>query len=79
MDKFAVLQLEKKRKKEAEARARGERVGDVLHAKKQEMTEAQLDAMNEAFGYLKPPTALYTCGRQGGAACWWTWENPHPS
>ena len=29
MDKFAVLQLEKKRKKEAEALARGEVLGEV--------------------------------------------------
>ena len=77
MDKFAVLQLKKKRAREAEAKAKGQTLDDVVHAEKQVMTEAEIIQMNKAFGYLDPPTAIYAVGKEGKAAVWWIWKNPY--
>lgn len=77
MDKFAVLQLKKKRAREAEAKAKGQVLGDTLHAEKQVMSEADIIQMNKAFGYLDPPTACYAIGKEGKAAVWWIWKNPY--
>ena len=69
MDKFAVLQLKKKRAREAEATGEsGQVLGDALHAEKHVMSEAEIVQMNKAFGYLDPPTAIYTIGKEGKAA-----------
>ena len=77
MDKFAVLQLKKKRAREAEAKAKGQVLGDTLHAEKYVMSEAEIIQMNKAFGYLDPPTACYAIGKEGKAAVWWIWKNPY--
>lgn len=77
MDKFAVLQLKKKKKREEEAKAKGQTVGDVLHAEKQTLTRNDLEKMSKAFGYLDPPTACYAVGKDGNSAIWWVWKNPH--
>jgi hypothetical protein len=31
------------------------------------MTDAEVDIMNEAFGYLKCPTEIYAVAKQGSA------------
>ena len=79
MDKFAVFQLEKKRKKIAELQAQGVNTdcADTLQAVKLKMTKEQTDAMNEAYGYLNAPKEIYTVAKQGSAAIWWQWDNPH--
>ena len=78
MDKFAVLQLRKKQEKAAARAALGLQDGDILVATKQEMTEAQLDTMNASFGYLNAPDNCFALSREGSAALWWNWKNPHP-
>jgi len=71
MDKFAVLQLKKKKAREEEAKRQGMAVGDVLGVKKVQMTEEELDTMNRSFGYLEPPPDLWAISKEGGAALWY--------
>jgi Ca2+-binding EF-hand superfamily protein len=78
MDKFAVLQLKKKRAREAEAKAKGHIVGDVLNAEKQKLSREDLEKMSRNFGYMDPPTACYAIGKDAQAAVWWAWTNPLP-
>jgi hypothetical protein len=78
MDKFALMQLRKKQERLALQKAMGMEEGDVLAHVKQEITEAELDAMHNAFGYLNAPTACFAISKPGSAALWWKWDNPHP-
>ena len=83
MDKFAMLQLKKKKAREEELRRLGMEEGD-MHAPVK-ITEAEKDEINKAFGYPHEPTAVNCVSKYSppdgrlvpasfAAAVWWHWE-----
>lgn len=77
MDKFAVLQLKKKKAREEELRLKGIQDGDKYAPSV--MTDAERDKLNISFGYPAEPTGAYCVSKftppdQYSAAVWWTWE-----
>lgn len=83
MDKFAMLQLKKKKAREEELRRLGMEEGDT-HAPVK-ITEAEKDEINKTFGYPHEPTAVNCVSKYSppdgrlvpasfAAAVWWHWE-----
>ena len=82
MDKFAVLQLKKKKAREEEMRRLGMVAGDA-HAPVK-LTDAEKDEINKAFGYPSEPTEVNCVCKYTppnglrepavfAAAIWWSW------
>ena len=74
MEAFALLQIEKKKKRlqkqEAEEKAQLLEI-EKAKSKFKENNQVAADALNLSLGYTIPPHSVFAVGRPASAAVWW--------
>lgn len=79
MDKFAVLQIKKKKAREEALRAQGFASDEEAKYKPTVLSDEEQSELNKAFGYPHEPTDVncvnkFTPPNNFSAAVWWTWQ-----